>query len=193
MLPIRDELKKFDQAATPQISFRRPQRGSLRSGLNTRSMYRFNSLMTPMGANIRKASLSSMKRAAFLARKNSASLTMNRRTACGQFVRSMSAYPFKSGGIADIALCPRCATTRLMHRSEQHLYSIASLARASNVCGTQRPSALAVVRLIRSSMRVSGKCRSTSLRRLLGQTSLKGHSFFNLTISVSLPLTPAEC
>jgi hypothetical protein len=89
--------------------------------------------------------------------------------------------------------CPKSATTRLMHRSKQHLYSIASLARASNVCGTQRPSALAVVRLIRSSMRVSGKCRSTSLRRLLGQTSLKGHSFFNLTISVSLPLTPTEC
>lgn len=64
------------------------------------------------------------------------------------------------------------------HHSQQHRYSIASLARASNVCGTLRPSALAVVRLIRSAMRVSGKCRSTSLRRLLGQTSLKGHSFF---------------
>jgi hypothetical protein len=50
-----------------------------------------------------------------------------------------------------------------------------------------------LVEKIRSSMRVSGKCRSTSLRRLLGQTSLKGHSFFNLTISVSLPLTPTEC
>jgi hypothetical protein len=64
------------------------------------------------------------------------------------------------------------------HRSKQHRYSIASLVRASNVCGTLRPSALAVVRLIRSATRVSGKCRSTSLRRLLGQTSLKGHSFF---------------
>src|SRR5258708_2764075 len=39
----------------------------------------------------------------------------------------------------------------LMHRSERHLYSITSLARARRVGGTVRPSALAVFRLIANS------------------------------------------
>src|SRR5262249_9504494 len=41
-----------------------------------------------------------------------------------------------------------CATTGLMHRSRQHSYSITSLAMASRVGGTSRPSALAVLRLM---------------------------------------------
>ena len=38
----------------------------------------------------------------------------------------------------------------LMHRSNQHRYSITSVALISSVCGTMRPSAFAVLRLIKS-------------------------------------------
>jgi hypothetical protein len=42
-------------------------------------------------------------------------------------------------------------TTGLMHRSKQHRYSITSSARARIDCGTESPSAFAVLRLIASS------------------------------------------
>jgi hypothetical protein len=35
-----------------------------------------------------------------------------------------------------------------MHRSREHRYSITAVAATSNVCGTERPRALAVLRLI---------------------------------------------
>jgi hypothetical protein len=47
--------------------------------------------------------------------------------------------------------CVKSAVTGLMHRSKQHLYSVASSARTSNEGGTVRPSALAVFMLITSS------------------------------------------
>jgi hypothetical protein len=50
-----------------------------------------------------------------------------------------------------------------MHRSKQSLYSITSSARASNVGGTVRPSALAVLRLITSSYLV-GACTGSSTK-----------------------------
>ena len=40
---------------------------------------------------------------------------------------------------------PKSASKRLMHRSKQHLYSITSSARLSNVAGISMPSALAVL------------------------------------------------
>ena len=46
----------------------------------------------------------------------------------------------------------RCAITRLMHCNKPQLYSITSSARASSVGGTVRPSALAVLRLMTSSI-----------------------------------------
>lgn len=86
------------------------------------------------------------------------------------------------------------ATTTLMHRSKQHLYSIASLARASNVCGTLRPSALAVVHV---DPQLDARELEMSLNQpqtLIGTNVAEGSFvFFNLTISVSLPLTPTEC
>jgi hypothetical protein len=45
--------------------------------------------------------------------------------------------------------CPKSATCRLMHRSELHLYSITSSARASTVAGMSMRSDFAVLRLIR--------------------------------------------
>ena len=41
-----------------------------------------------------------------------------------------------------------CATTGLVHRTKQHLYSITSSARSRNDSGIVNPSALAAVRLM---------------------------------------------
>jgi hypothetical protein len=56
----------------------------------------------------------------------------------------------KSGQTRAQLDCPLCAKSGLMHRSKMYLYSITSSARASNVGGTVRPSALAVLRLMTS-------------------------------------------
>src|SRR5207248_1187110 len=57
----------------------------------------------------------------------------------------------KSGQRQAASTCPFRAKNGLMRRNKLHLYSITSSARASNVGGTVRPSALAVLRLITSS------------------------------------------
>ena len=62
---------------------------------------------------------------------------------------AMSASPEKRRSPGVIG--PLSATSRLMHRSKPHLYSITSSARASTDGGTARPRALAVLRLISSS------------------------------------------
>jgi hypothetical protein len=62
-------------------------------------------------------------------------------------------YPIfcsESGDKADITGLRVRATSGLMHCSKQHLYLITSSARASNVAGTSRPSARAVLRLMTS-------------------------------------------
>ena len=82
------------------------------------------------------------------------------------FVTSMTA-PVASGwsgcrvGLAPTGkrrLFTAHATSRLMHRSKRHLYSITSSARASRVGGTPRPSVLAVWVLMTSSNLVD--CRT---------------------------------
>src|SRR5450755_906002 len=51
---------------------------------------------------------------------------------------------------SDIVPRPKSATTGLMHRSKQHLYSITASARATNVGGNSGPTALAVLRMDQS-------------------------------------------
>src|SRR5262249_38830825 len=63
----------------------------------------------------------------------------------------MSASPLKADNLHTISASPLSARKRHMHRSKQHLHSITSSARVSNVGGTSRPSALAVLRLITNS------------------------------------------
>ena len=74
-----------------------------------------------------------------------------------------TAYPYRSAPLAhvrfapesrlqsDIAPCPLCAKTGLVHRSKPHRYSITSSTVASSDGGTSRPSALAVLRLVANS------------------------------------------
>src|SRR5207253_6762152 len=68
-------------------------------------------------------------------------------------VRAMSAIsPIAIA--ADIAACLKRARYGLMHRNKQYrldLYSITTSARASSVADTERPSVLAVLRLIANS------------------------------------------
>jgi hypothetical protein len=61
--------------------------------------------------------------------------------------------PLLSNSVQNIApqRMQRCATSGLMHRSKQRLYSITSSARASTVVGMVRPRVLAVLRLMTSS------------------------------------------
>src|SRR5437879_3383784 len=59
--------------------------------------------------------------------------------------------PPDSDQTADIAGGPFRANKRLVHRSEEHRYSITSSAIASTPGGMFRPSALAALRLITSS------------------------------------------
>jgi hypothetical protein len=56
----------------------------------------------------------------------------------------------KSGHRLSALACPLCATSRLMHCSKKHRYSITSSASANSDCGTLRPSAFATVRLRRN-------------------------------------------
>src|SRR5262245_59598487 len=62
------------------------------------------------------------------------------------------------GSLADIAesrgACPFCANNRLAQRSKLHPYSITPSTRQSNKSGTLRPSAVAVLRLIRQCGRI---------------------------------------
>jgi hypothetical protein len=70
---------------------------------------------------------------------------------------------------ADVSLSPLSANRDLTRRSKKHPYSITSSARASNVGGTSRPSAFAVLRLIASANfvdRITGRSPSFApLRR----------------------------
>ena len=50
-----------------------------------------------------------------------------------------------NGHVTAASACPKGANRRHMHRSKQHLYSITSSARLSNVAGISMPSALAVL------------------------------------------------
>jgi hypothetical protein len=70
-------------------------------------------------------------------------------------------FPPDSDRTADIAGGPFRARKRLLDCSTQHLYSITSSARASNVGGTTRPIALAALRLTTSSNLV-GCCTGRS-------------------------------
>src|SRR5258705_13166712 len=68
---------------------------------------------------------------------------------------SMRAYDFRfapeSGHCATESACPFRANNGLMHCGKKASYSITSLASASSVGGTVRPSAFAVLRLMTSS------------------------------------------
>src|SRR6478672_8580257 len=61
----------------------------------------------------------------------------------------------ESGLKSDIEPCPFRAKPRLMHRSKTDFYSISSSARPISVLGTLMPSALAVFRLMISSILVA--------------------------------------
>jgi hypothetical protein len=61
----------------------------------------------------------------------------------------------KSGHQSDVAPCPLCAKSGLMHRSKKDRYSITSSARPSSESGMVRPSALAVFMLMISSTLVA--------------------------------------
>src|SRR6516165_2917607 len=71
-------------------------------------------------------------------------------------------FTLKSGHRNSVVECPLCAKSGLMHRSKKDHHSITSSARLSNDCGTVRPSALAVLRLMTSSYLV-GACTGRSL------------------------------
>ena len=58
---------------------------------------------------------------------------------------------------SDMAPCPKSANKKLMHRSNLAAYSITSVACASNVAGTVRPSDFAVLRLMTRSNMVGCK------------------------------------
>jgi len=60
-------------------------------------------------------------------------------------VRATSALPPKTDIWRKGRHVSKVASKRLMHRSKQHLYSITSSARLSNVAGISMPSTLAVL------------------------------------------------